>query len=112
LNDEGIIIGSARTARNMKIFEPHAGVGILGVFDDVKGCAELRQKRSLLDPFREGPWPAGIWARAASSILIMPRTLAAAGIVDESVASSAERAWQLPQKRLDLAPIANAVSVG
>jgi hypothetical protein len=84
LNDEGIIISSTRMARNTKIFEPHAGVGILGIFDDVRGCVEPRRKRRLLDPFREGPWPTGVWARAASSILIVPRTLVAVGFVGES----------------------------
>ena len=84
LNDEGVIISFARVACNTEVFEPHSGVAIPRVFDEVRRRVEPHRERSMGDPLREGSCPIGVRARAASSVPVVLRTFGGAGLTGGS----------------------------
>ena len=60
LDDEEIIVCPSYSIDEMEVFQPHGGVGVPRVLDDVWRCTETRREWRLPDPFRKRLWAVGI----------------------------------------------------
>ena len=75
LYDKEAVVRLACSIGETEVLQPHGGVGVPRILDNVRRHAEARREWRLSDPFCERLWSIGIWAWAASSVP-HPRVLA------------------------------------